>query len=252
MRKIRKRPVMQSPILDSQRGMLNRIRARAQKFGFKAADVRPFTLRLMTQSAANNSTIMFHAAIETKAHEMEIRLEKSDAFWANKVGLGVHKVLLDANGEEQPGNTPIIHYPDSNWFNGGGAGLPGAAANEAQALEMLYNSTLMFKTDQDIRLEVFDTRRLRHVPETQYDPNAPVKLWEHNGEEMKNISTNFGIWGNKRNNLEIKYKNGDFANIGGVAGQSVNYAVLLLDGFLLVRGAEAITLSDAAKIFPGL
>lgn len=224
-----------------------RIRHRAKQFGFKPSDVRPFALRLYAELSANHSNLKFQTNTVNQKLAMEILLEKSDAFWASEIGLAIHKVKIDANGNEFPANSHLIHYDDPNFFPGP-AIAPGIAT-EQESLAMLYNALLSIKTDQDVRLENYDTRQLRTVPETQYNPNAPITMWQHDGSEMKDISTNLGFWGNKRNEITVDFKDGDYSAIEGVDADHKNYGVIILKGFLLVRGAEALTLSDAAKIF---
>lgn len=239
---MRHQKIAQMPVVGRGRGAMNRIRSKARQYGFQDQDVRPFRIRMYDQLEDNSSSLVFQTNLVNKEHPMEILLDKSDAFFAIRLGLGIHKVLLDANGKEIPANTPIIHYPDPNWFSGP-AIAPGVST-EAQSLEMLYNALLSFKTDQNVRLENYDTQQLRFVTETQYDPNPPVKLWEQTGRELKYLDSNFGLWGNRRNELKIELRNGDYSAIAGVADDHINYAVLELDGFIIVRGAEAITKAD--------
>lgn len=246
MRKNQSKTRVIAPVMDPQRGVLNRIRARAKRFGFKIGDVRPVRLRLYHKLTNNNSTLNFQTNVVNQKHPMEVLIDKSDAVWASKIGLGIHKVLIN-NGEEYPANTPVVHYEDPNWFTGG-AIAPGWAT-ETQALSMLYNADLMIKTDQDIRLDNYDTSQLRCVPEVQYDAGPPIKLSQYNGDEMHDIVTNVGLWGNKRNQIQITLKDGDYSAIAGVPDDHQNYAVLFIDGFILVRGAESVTLSDAAQLF---
>ena len=236
------KPMYAAPVTGQRRAMLNRIRARAKKFGFKPSHVRPYTLVLYAQLVNDRSALSFTVAEETRAYNQEFRLEKSDAFYCDRIALGLHKVLVISSAES-PANTPIIHYPDANWFTG---------TNEARDLEGIFQSQLMIKTDQDIRLEKFWTRHLRFVPEQQYEPSATdPKLFQQTNKEWYDLETNFGLWGNKRNEVEIKYGDGNFGAIAGTSGSWQNYAVVMLDGFLLVRGAESVTVSDANAIFSG-
>lgn len=253
MRKMNKKvgPVKQvpffAPVMDAKRAMLSRIRTRAGKYGFANADVRPHRLLLYAILQNNKSNLVWRTNIENGSHPAEIRLEKSDAFYVSKIGLAVHKVLI-LNGEEAPANTPLIHYPDANWF---------PAADEARDLEGLYSSQLSFKTDQDVRLELFHTSQLRCVPEQQFQPSAADPLtFQYNNEPMLDVAANWGLWGNKRNELELRYGKGVFGAIAGDPANGAtpyqNYAVIVLDGFLIVRGAEAVTKSDANLLFAGL
>lgn len=229
-----------APVMDAERGTINRIRAIAREKGFSAGAVRPFSLRMYAALTATKGNLTFQPNIGVSVnHAMEILLEKTDIFFCNKMGLGIHKVLISGTAEI-PANTPIIHYPDRNWFT---------VANEARDLEILYNGLLELKTDTDVRLEVFDTKRLRHVPQTQYNATAGTgTMWQVEGNEMKELPMNFALWGNKRNKFVFEAKAGSYANWFGAAGTSQNYAVLFLDGYLIVNGAESVTVSDLSKV----
>ena len=236
-------PVIQQPVVGQRRAMLNRIRSRAKKYGFDFDKVRPIRYLLYNKLRNNPPSVIFNVAQETSTYPLEIRLEKSDAAWIDKIGLAIHRVLIDS-GAEIPANSPRIHYPDPNWFT---------LTNEARDLEGLYNSQLYIKTDQDMRQERYDTSQFRCVPEQQYEPNATdTKWWQTPKEAMVDVDTNFGIWGNKRNELEIKLGEGTYAAIAGNGTTHNNYAVLMLEGFELVRGAESITVSDMNLLFENI
>ena len=241
-----RRPTTVIPVAGERRAMLNRIRARAKKFGFKAASVRPKVYLLYAKLENNKSALTFRTNEETRQFAPELRLEKSDAAYIDKVAFGIHKVAV-SGGDSLWANTPIIHYPDANWF-----GL----TNEARDLEGLYNSTLEIKTDQDVRLEELWTGVFRHVPEQQYQPSATDPLTFQTIDPWYDLESNFGLWGNKRNELSINYGSGSYAAIAGDPADGTdpheNYAVLMLMGFELVRGAEAVTVSDANQIFRGM
>ncbi len=236
-----------APVMGKRRATLNRIRSRARKFGFSPSAVRPQTLLLYAKLENNKSGLSWRLSEETKGHPAEIRLEKSDAFYLDKIALGLHKVLI-LNGEEAPANSPIIHYPDANWLVG---------ADVARDCEGIYNSRLRMQTDQDVRLENFWTGDLRHVPEQQYQPSATDPLtFQYSTDPYFDLESNFGLWGNKRNEISLTYGQGVY---GAIAGQPTagtdpyqNYGVIMLQGFLIVRGAEALTLSDANQLFAGL
>ena len=237
-----------APVMSEDRAAINRARRVAHKLGMKASDVRPFLLKMYAPLVANNSSLKFQTNLVNGQHPMEILLDKSDAFYGHKVGLAIHQVKLDANGKEIPANTRLIHYVDKNLFSGP-AIAPGITS-EAESLQMLYNSLLFLKTDQDVRLENFSTEVFETIPETQYDPAAPSTAWGKEGTEAKDLGMSFGVYGNKRNEMRIELPGeaGDYSAIAGVPGVTRNYAVLLFKGFIIVRGAEALTKGDAAQL----
>lgn len=240
-------PKLMIPVAGERRATLNRIRARAKMFGFDPQNVRPQCLRLYAKLVNNKSSLEFRVSQETSVHAAEIRLEKSDVFWCDQLALAIHKVLFISSAEA-PANSALIYYPDLAYFNETG---------EARDLEGVYNSRLSIQTDQDVRLENFDTQLLRHVPRQQFEPTATDPLlWETTGKEFYNLESNFGLWGNRRNEIRIQYGTGSFAAIAGDPADATdphqNYAVVQLNGFTLVRGAEALSASQANVLFEGL
>lgn len=242
--------LIQMPVMGQRRATLNRIRTRSKKYGLKIGDVRPYCLRLYAELKNERNSLTFRVDQETTAKSSEIRLEKSDVLFVDRLGLGIHKVLI-TDSVEQPANTPLIFYPDVNLFT---------EADEAKTLEALYNSRLSFKTDQDVRLDNFDTRVLRSVPEQQYNAAAAiiagtaqpvaanVPSYKSPDDYMYDLVTNFGVWGNKRNEVSISLGDGDLGHVAGAATHQ-NYAVLLLEGFQIVNGAESATKSALNQIF---
>lgn len=240
-------PKFMIPVAGQRRATLNRIRARAKSLGFDPQDVRPLCLRLYAKLVNNKSALEFTVSQETSVHAAEIRLEKSDVMWVDQMALGIHKVLIISSAEA-PANSPLIYYPDANWLTETG---------EARDLEGIYNSLLSVQTDQDVRLEKFDTQMLRRVPQQQYEPSATDPLtWETDGKEFYDLESNFGLWGNRRNQIRIQYGTGSFAAIAGdpvdATDPHQNYAVIRLNGFVLVRGAEALTAAQANVLFEGM
>ena len=242
--------ILQMPVMGQRRAVLNRIRSRANDFGLKKTDVRPFCLRLYAELVNDRNSLTFRVDDQTTSHAAEIRLDKSDALFVDRIGLGIHKVLI-TDSIEEPANTPLIFYPDVNFFT---------ETDEAKTLEALYNSRLSFKTDQDVRLDNFDTRVFRSVPEQQYNAAAAVlgtaaqavpanaPAYKSPDDYMYDIVTNFGIWGNKRNEVTISLGTGDLGHVAGAATHQ-NYAVLLLEGFQIVNGAEGATKSALNQLF---
>lgn len=243
---------IQMPVQGQRRATLNRIKSRAKSFGIDPSSVRPQVLRLYSKLENDRNSLKFRVDQESNIHNMENRLEKSDAFFADKLGLGIHKVLLNS-GTEEPANTPLFFYPDANYFT---------ETDEAKTLEALYNSLLAFKTDQDVRLDNFDTSLFRSVPEQQYQAAAaliasaaqavPARWPSYTSSEdyMYDMVTNFGLWGNKRNEITISLGDGDLGHVAGApASTHQNYAVILIEGFQIVNGAESVTKSAFNQIF---
>ena len=230
---------VQIPVVGDRRAILNRVRARAKRFGFKDSDVRPSQIILYKKLTNNVSSIEWKVNEETGSSVQEIRLDKSDVQYTDRLGLLLHNVTI-SNGLEIF-NQPLLPYPDPQVF---------AAAGEAAALEGLFQGKLEIKTDTDVRLENYHTAQLRFVPNQQNDGTV---IMEYDLEKfLRKIETNIGLWGNKRNTVTLKFPQGSFAAIAGDGSADENYAVFYMDGFKIIRGAESLSKADANVIFEGI
>ena len=236
--------VIHRHVISERQAVLEKVRYRAMKFGFPSKGiVRPAQIVLYAKLENGKSSLKFNVNQEMQTIPHEIRLEKSDVFYADKLGLFLHKVAIVNNVETF--NSPIYSYPDPNIWT---------VANEARDLEGIYQSLFEFKTDTDVRLERYHTAKLRWVPETQGNPGGtPISLAQGRLDDaLQSIVTNIGIWGNKRNEVTLSYPQGTFQAIAGDGTTYETYAVIYFDGFRIVRGAESMTISDASVVFGGL
>jgi hypothetical protein len=220
---------------DRGREMLLALRKIAKKIQLKDRDVRPHELTIYAPLLNNSDNLEFNINDRKGSFPLEILLNENDHFVAHAMALGIHKVLI-LDGNESPGNTPIIYYPEPNLFQGPAVNANGAT--EVQSLEMLYNGTFLVETEQDVRLKNNSTRRFRYVPETQ---QVGGNIFQTDGCEVMPLYTGLGFYGGNRNDLVIKYGKGDYSAIAGVADDHVNYAVIRLVGNILVGGAKKVT-----------
>lgn len=221
------------------RGFLVKLREVASQLGLKESDVRPQTLRVLYKLTATSNTLTFDIARKTGNHALDNLLQENDFFVGHGVALGILPVPV-INSIEAAGNAQPIFYPDPNIFTTAGSGT---LASEAQALEMVYNSTMRIETNQDIRVKDFPTVIFRDCPETQ---KAAALQNSYDTVPFKDLYTGLGFAGGNVNEIEVKFPSqGEFSQIAGSATR-VNYAVLLIQGTLLVGGAQKAT---AGRIF---
>lgn len=228
-----------------QRQLLNKLRDRAVEIGFNPQDVRPHTLKVYAELKKNQKGLVFVIEQTNKGGvcDTENLLAKSDVFYANAFGLGIHQVKLDATQKPMPGNSPLIFYPDPDLFVG--AAVAGGVLPEADCLEMLYNSNLSLQTDQDIRLDKFSTNIFRIVPQTQF-AGTPRNQPNYDGLATVDISTAIALFGDRVNSVKIDFPDGDYSAIEGniVNSGYKNFAVLVLEGFSIVGGANNARVVD--------
>ena len=121
--------VIHRHVISERQAVLEKVRYRAMKFGFPSKGiVRPAQIVLYAKLENGKSSLKFNVNQEMQTIPHEIRLEKSDVFYADKLGLFLHKVAIVNNVETF--NSPIYSYPDPNIWT---------VANEARDLEGIYN-----------------------------------------------------------------------------------------------------------------
>lgn len=214
--------------------LLQHYRALAVKWGMKPQDIRPVILKVYSRLKDNQKGVKFQLQeVNTSGVSTESLVKKSDVVFAHRMGLGIHKVLIDAanDNEQLPGNTPIHFYPDAQIFNGAVVNI----ATEAQSLQMLYQSKMTLKTDQDVRMEDYPTDGFRKVPGTQQGANT---IPEQDGMPLVDLTTAFHIWGDRRNSVDLQFPDGDYAAIEGDTDAAINYGVLVYAGFVAVNAAN--------------
>lgn len=216
------------------RQFLVQLRDVAKQLGLKESDVRPQTLKVHVKLAATANSVKFDIARKTGNHALDNLLQENDFFVGHSLALGILPVPV-INSLEASGNAQPIFYPDPNIFTTAGSAT---LASEAQALEMVYNSTLRIETNQDIRVKDFPTNIFRDCPETQ---KAAALQNSYDTVPFKDLYTGLGFAGGNVNEIELKFPSqGEYSQIAGSATR-INYAVLLIQGVLVVGGAQKAT-----------
>jgi hypothetical protein len=223
-----------------QRSMLKQHRAWAAKYDINPADIRPQTLLLFARLAADKETYYFD--VDDKATSIcpiENRLKDSSLFFANLFALGLLKAPV-ASSVEYPAGAPMVHYPDKTIF----ATAAGTAVlSEAQALEMVFHSSLTLKTDQTVRLDEMACEIFRFAPDTQSGAAAHPSQ----GLALIDISTSFFIWGDRKNQFTLQLpQGGDRTHVkGGAAAQ--NFLVIGVGGFEVVNAGNNARTKDFSR-----
>ncbi len=229
-----------NPVLN--RRMLESHRTWAKKFGIDPADIRPQTLLLYAKLAANKETYYLQVTENGSVPVvgMERRLKESSLFFANQFALGLLKAPILSSVEYAAG-APIVFYPDKTIFSAAGSA---SALSEAQALEIVYHSTLTMKTDQGVRLDGLSCEVFRYAPTTQSGAAAQPSQ----GIQLVDLATSFFIWGNRKNEFQLQMPSTgvERTNIAGAATAN-NYLVLAIGGFEVVNAANGQTAAGFAS-----
>lgn len=225
--------------LDMGRFFVENGREIAEKLGLKPTDVRTHQLQVHAKLGASNNSIDFNIARRIGAHVLDYLLDENDFFVCHGIALGIRSVPV-VSSIERPGNVQPHYFPDPNIFS---VAATAGTVSEAAALEMLYNADLSIVSNQDIRMKEFFTNRFRTVPETQTVTAAPTSVNSYYDIPYKNTYSGLGFEGGQNNVIQLKFRNdaGEFSKIEGVAGTRVNYAVLQMEGILIVGGAKKAT-----------
>lgn len=230
-------------IMSFELGILNQLRKSAVEKGLKKGDVRPHELHLYALLSATDSNIEFDLdkKINSSVHPDSLGLDERDGFVATRMALGIHPSLFISSAEYES-NTPQFFHPDPNYFTG---------TNEANSLEVLYNSLMQVESNQEIRLQDYKTRRFRTVQQTQraaaiYSTDgtndgvvstAPMQT----GLEYKPLYNAISFAGGDTNRIYVSWKDGLYSGIAGVANTRTNYALVILAGFIIKNGAQKYT-----------
>ncbi len=221
--------------------VLNKFRTEAPGKGLSKRNVRPHVLRLYAPLSAsqNGFEIDLDRKINGSVHPLSNGLEENDAFIADSMALGIHATII-TGGVELFANTYPVFYPDARIFSG---------ANEARDLEVMYNGRLQVESNQDIRLQDYETWMFRQVNETQFNAVAnTAPTIPNTRNEIKSLDTAIAFAGGDNNRIKITWSNGSYAAIAGVADTRRNFAVVFLSGVIIKNGAASATRGELFKL----
>lgn len=226
--------------------ILNLLRSKAQDQGLEKGNVRPHELHLYSALSATEANIRFNVDKKTNSgvNPLSLGLDERDAFVATRLALGIHPTSF-VSSVEYYANTPIFFHPDPNYFTG---------TNEAASLEVIYNALMNINSNQEIRLQDLKTRNFRVVQQTQRIANyyttdgtldsvfstAPMQ----NGIEYKPLKNAIAFAGGDTSEINVTWKQGLYSGIAGVADTRTNFAVVLLQGFIIKNGVQKLTATE--------
>lgn len=222
-------------------GVLDKFRSDAPGKGLSKRNVRPHVLRLyaLLSASQNGFEIDLDRKINGSVHPLSNGLEENDAFIADGLGLAIHPTII-TGGTELFANTYPLFYPDARIFTG---------ANEARDLEVLYNGRLQVESNQDIRLQDYETWMFRQVNETQFNAVAnTAPTIPNTRNEIKSLDTAIAFAGGDNNRIKVTWTGGGYAAIAGVADTRRNFACILLSGVIIKNGAASATRGELFKL----
>jgi hypothetical protein len=171
----------------------------------------------------------------------EKRLRSGDAFVPTALGFFVKK----AGSSTTPTNAEIAigiprTYPNSTIFTGSG---------EAANLEVLYQSYLQFQVNSVNVTETLDTLRFRRVGQAQQGVQASQQAaavgtngayvrdeWDNSDYGFQTFHQSLCFNGQANNQINLLTPTS--VNCAGTS--SVNYAVIIMRGVLLINGANQV------------
>lgn len=180
-----------------------------------------------------------------QSRKTENKVSQTEAFFIAQIALCITK-QNDTEFPKGDGNAALHTWPDPQTFD---------AADEAAALELLYNGTLSFETSSQKRLDEFLCNDLKYVPGKQSEGSQTgtdsfITSQPQYGPENSNrgfypINPNIIFDGGRDNEFNLRLSNGDTSNISGTDETTKNFAVLLLKGFkissvTLPQGVDAV------------
>lgn len=183
----------------------------------------------------------------------EIRVNRNDLFFINKIGLQIYKQDALTDPANPNYNYPIFTYPDPTYFDGDdGVNVP-----EWQALLNVYDGQIDINTDPVKRIENLSTKYFLEVPPNQQvlDPNAAAPAPGLNNESfpawnndsgLLDLGYSFIIDGSENNNARLTLGEGNRSQIAGLvdsAAASVNtrnVLRLVLKGYKVNNAATKV------------
>lgn len=208
--------------------------------------INPSTLRLEAELKASINSYKFKAVEGSSDGDLEVKLERNDAFVITHIALGIrkqNKVSVPA----KHANYPVLHHADANYFVGAQGGV-----TEAECLEALFNGTLSVSTSPIERLSDFLTNHFKVVPNRGHIIASGDQIGdeqsEYGGSLAKRgfvrLQPQMVLNGGDNNEVELKIGAGVNALIkGGVAADGsatdeTNVVVVMLHGYKILNGSR--------------
>ena len=207
--------------------------------------VQPFTSFIENEldAAKESYKFDFYQGNTVNLRPSEIRLNRNDLFFINKIGLQIYKQDVTASLDNY--NYPLYTYPDPNVFNGNDT----VNLLEWQALLNIWRGKLDLSTKpvqriEDLSCQYFYAKPESNVLEAAFVGVSNPTLPEWNNDMgMLDLGYSFIIDGSEDNNATLTLGTGDRTQIAGLV-DAANAAVttrnivrLVLKGFKVNNGA---------------
>jgi len=186
---------------------------------------------------ASSASYTFQINQTTSQVATEIRLRQGDAFIATSIGLFLKKAGSSTTPTDAEQAVANLHtFPDPTVFTGSG---------EAVNLNSIYNSTLQLNINNNILTQSLDTLRYKRVSGAQQGLAVSTAAsnnsyfqssWETADYGFMTFNQAIAFNGQANNSVQLTLP----AGIANAGTSSVNYAVLMFRGVLIINGADMV------------
>lgn len=211
----------------------NRTRSLINSFERKGVRATQGSLRLEVQLGTSASYTFAVNDNQTKL-VTEIRLRSGDAFVPTKVGLFIRKAGSLTPTDAQQAISQLNTYPNTSIFS---------TTNEANNLESIYSSRLQVTVNSVNLTETIDTLNFRRVDTAQQGLTIATgssyqrSAWQGGDYGFINYEQDICFNGQANNNVLLNLATAVDNTDQGATKTSLNYAVLIFRGILLLNGA---------------
>lgn len=214
----------------------SRVSALVNNFNRAGLRATEGTLRLET-ALASSASYTFQINQNQSQVVTAISLRQGDAFVATSIGLFLKKAGSSTSPTDAEQAVANLHtFADPTVFTGSG---------EAVNLNSIYNSTLQLNINNNILTQSLDTLRYKRVATAQQglavstaaSNNAYFQSgWDSADYGFMTFNQAIAFNGQANNSVSLTLPTG--VNCAGTS--SVNYAVLMFRGVLIINGAEMV------------
>ena len=178
-----------------------------------------------------STSLSFNTLVNQGAQTVtEHRLNMPDRFCVTDMGFFIRKVAAATPTDPQIASAQLDTFPNALTYTGAG---------EAAALNALYNSYLTVRIDSVVYYDSLDLLRFYRVPTSQQNVSYVVASpagntiqadgWDTMNYGFAPIDPTFSLDGKAKNDISVTLP----TSIAMAGTSSVNYAVLIVRGFLL-------------------
>lgn len=222
-------PMPRMKATNRQRAIYNDLRDRVYR-GQNDVIITDSYLRFETVLGTSTS-LSFNTLVNQGAQTVtEHRLNMPDRFCVTDMGFFIRKVAAATPTDAQIASAQLDTFPNPLTYTGAG---------EAAALNALYNSYVTVRIDSVVYYDSLDLLRFYRVPTSQQNVSYVVASpagnsiqadgWDTMNYGFAPIDPTFSLDGKAKNDISVTLP----TSIAMAGTSSVNYAVLIVRGFLL-------------------